>query len=193
MPGTPSNVWIDKSTGSVANVRVLAYSALLTALSALLASLYPIPMFTEFLLYEPGDVPIILGGIALGLGPGLLITVVTAVVMAALTGHGGPIGVIMHIVSTGTLVSVITLFYRSRPTRGRYLLGAVAATLATTLAMALWNLILTPIYLGAPRESVVRLLVPAIIPFNLIKASANSLLAYLVFRAVGPYLAVEKR
>jgi riboflavin transporter FmnP len=188
MPGSTKNVWIDRPAGSLANAKVLTYTALLTALSTLLASLYPIPLFTDFLLYQPGDVPIILGGITLGLGPGLLITVVTSVIMAVLTGQGGPIGVFMHVLASGTLVSVITLIYRARPTKAHYLLGAIAATLATTLVMVLWNLILTPIYMGAPREVVIGLLVPAIIPFNLFKAATNSALTYVVFAAVSPYL-----
>jgi riboflavin transporter FmnP len=165
----------------------------LTALSVLLASLYPIPLFTDFLLYEPGDVPILLGGVTLGLGPGLLITVVTAVLMAAITSHGGIIGVIMHIVSTGTMVAAVTLVYRSKPSTGRYFAGAIAATIATTAVMVLWNLILTPLYLGAPREAVVKLLVPAIIPFNLIKAGVNTLLAYLVYRSVAPWLVANRK
>lgn len=193
MSNTSSNMWIDKSVGSTVNARVLAYSALLTALSVLLASLYPIPLFADFLLYEPADVPIILGGITLGLGPGLLIAVVTAVVMMLITSHGGIIGVIMNILSTGTMVSAVTLIYRSKPSARRFFAGAVAATIATTVVMVLWNLILTPLYLGAPREAVLKLLLPAIIPFNLIKACVNTLLTYLVLRSVGPYLMANKR
>jgi riboflavin transporter FmnP len=123
----------------------------------------------------------------------LLITVVTAVVMMLITSHGGVIGVIMHIVSTGTMVVAVTLVYRSKPSTKRYFAGAITATIATTAVMVLWNLILTPLYLGAPREAVVKLLVPAIIPFNLAKAGVNTLLSYAVFRSIAPYLATNRK
>jgi riboflavin transporter FmnP len=177
-----------RKTGRLTNAATLAYSGFFIALSILLASIYPIPMFTDFYIYEPGDVPIILGSIYLGVGPGLLITAATAVIMAMVTGHGGPIGALMHFISTGILVTVISLFYRRSSTKRDYIIGAIVATLSSTVVMVLWNLILTPIYLGVPRAVVLQLLWPAIIPFNLVKASINSTLGYLTLNAVSPHL-----
>ena len=141
---------LQRPTYTLNSTVVLAYSGLLTAVSILLACIYPIPLFTDFLLYEPSDVPIILGGIFLGLGPGLLITTVTSIIMAIITGHGGPIGIVMHIISTGILVSMITIFYRKGDSKGRYLMGAIIGVLGTTVAMAL-NSDLTPM-LGSTCE-----------------------------------------
>ena len=43
------------------------------------------------------------------------------------------------------------------------------------------NLIFTVHFLGSPREVVIDMLIPAIIPFNLIKAVINSVVAGLIF------------
>lgn len=40
--------------------------------------------------------------------------------------------------------------------------------------MVLWNYFLAPVFLGFTREVVVKMLVPVIIPFNLIKGAINS-------------------
>lgn len=50
--------------------------------------------------------------------------------------------------------------------------------------MVLWNYILTPIYMKIPRADVVKLLVPAILPFNLIKGSLNAGLSILLYKPI---------
>ena len=53
-----------------------------------------------------------------------------------------------------------------------------------TIIMVLWNYLVTPIYLGYPREAVVELLLPAIIPFNLLKGGINMALVLLLYKHV---------
>ena len=53
-----------------------------------------------------------------------------------------------------------------------------------TIVMTLWNIILTPIYTGWPRAEVVKLLLPAIIPFNLIKGGLNAGLTMLLYKPI---------
>jgi riboflavin transporter FmnP len=53
-----------------------------------------------------------------------------------------------------------------------------------TLVMIPVNLIIQPNFYGVPVEVVKSLLVPAIIPFNLIKAGINSLLTLLVYKRI---------
>jgi riboflavin transporter FmnP len=38
--------------------------------------------------------------------------------------------------------------------------------------------------MGVPRETVMKMLVPAIIPFNLIKAGVNSIFTFLLYESV---------
>ena len=60
-------------------------------------------------------------------------------------------------------------------------------TLAMTLMMIPLNIFLTPIYTGAPREAVISMLLPILIPFNLIKAGDNSILAGILFKMLTPF------
>lgn len=51
-----------------------------------------------------------------------------------------------------------------------------------TLVMVLWNYLITPIYMGYPREAVAKLLLPAFIPFNLLKGGINTALTLLIYK-----------
>ena len=50
------------------------------------------------------------------------------------------------------------------------------------------NLTLTVYFMGVPMETVQDLMVPYIIPFNLIKSFANSTLSFILFTISGKYL-----
>jgi riboflavin transporter FmnP len=50
--------------------------------------------------------------------------------------------------------------------------------------MILWNYLITPMYMGVPREAVVEMLVPVFLPFNLIKGGANAALTLLLYKPV---------
>ncbi|WP_304423299.1 hypothetical protein [Faecalibaculum rodentium] len=46
--------------------------------------------------------------------------------------------------------------------------------------MLLWNWLITPVYMGYPREAVAGLLLPVFLPFNLLKAGLNGLGTFLI-------------
>jgi hypothetical protein len=50
--------------------------------------------------------------------------------------------------------------------------------------MLAWNYLLTPIYMGYPREAVAAMLVPVFLPFNLIKGGINAALVLLIYKPV---------
>lgn len=50
--------------------------------------------------------------------------------------------------------------------------------------MMLWNYLIAPIYMGYPREAIVELLLPAFLPFNLIKGGLNAAITMLLYKPV---------
>jgi riboflavin transporter FmnP len=44
------------------------------------------------------------------------------------------------------------------------------------------NLLLTPLFMGAPVQVVVDMIIPAILPFNLIKAGLNSVVTLILYK-----------
>ena len=163
-----------------------AQLAMLAALSVVLVLILRIPF--GFLEYDMADVPILLGGMIYGPVAGLTILLVVSVVQAFLLGGNGWVGLVMHFVASGVMVVIVSLFYRHRKNLKETILGLVLGTLAMTLIMIPMNLVLTVEFLGAPRQVVIDMLVPLIIPFNLGKAGVNCLLAGLLLKALTPFL-----
>ena len=53
------------------------------------------------------------------------------------------------------------------------------------------NLVVTPFYTGMPVDAVVALIVPALLPFNIIKIAINCVVFVLIMRPVFKAMGVE--
>ncbi len=53
------------------------------------------------------------------------------------------------------------------------------------------NMIFTPLFMGAPLETVLAMMVPAIIPFNLLKAGINCTVTFLLYKSISHLLKGE--
>lgn len=165
----------------------LVFLAMFAALSIVLVMLIHFPIFPSaaFLEYDPADIPILIGTFLFGPWTGLLLTVVTSIIQGVtVSAASGPIGIIMHIFATGIMVIVCGLIYSRKKTLKRAILSLVCGALAMTVAMLLWNYLITPLYMGVPRAAVAGMLLPIILPFNLIKAGVNCLITFFVYKPV---------
>ena len=182
--------------------RVALFLAIRAALTALLAALaivlvalihFPLVPAAPFLEYDPADIPIFIGTFLFGPAAGLALTAVVCVIQGVtVSAASGPIGIIMHFLATGTFVLLAGNLYRAHRTRKAALLGLAAGTLAMTAVMCVCNLVFTPLFMGSPVGEVVKLLLPAIIPFNLAKAAINSVITYLVYKPISRLVFGEK-
>lgn len=172
------------------NIRKMTTIAVLSALSIVLMLLirFPILPAAPYLIYEPADVPILIGGFLFGPVAGIIITAIVCVIQAFALSTDGWVGLVMHVMATGSLVITSSVIYRRYHKLSGAIIALVAGTLAMTLVMIPVNLVIQPNFYGIPIETVKSLLVPAIIPFNLIKAGANSLLTLLVYKRISLFV-----
>lgn len=167
----------------------MATIAILAALSVVMILVIPaIPIFpaAPYLRYDMADVPILVGSLMLGPLAGFTMLVIVSAIQAFALGMDGILGFLMHVIASGVLLLIPSIIYRRKPTFKRLVVGLVLGTLGMTVMMVIWNLIITPLFLGAPIEVVLQMLVPIIIPFNLIKAGLNSLITAVVFYSLRP-------
>ncbi|MCH4072450.1 ECF transporter S component [Pseudoramibacter sp.] len=165
----------------------LAQMAVLVAMSVLLVYLihFPIMPAAPFLEYDPADIPILVGTFLFGPVGGLIITAVACVVQGlTVSASSGIIGILMHFFATGSYAVVAGLIYVKHHTKGGAVLALIAGTLTMTAVMCAWNLVMTPIFMGTPRAAVAAMIVPVIIPFNLIKASLNGAITFVVYKSI---------
>ncbi|SKC58944.1 ECF transporter S component [Maledivibacter halophilus] len=168
-------------------VKKMTTMAMLIALSVILIYTirFPIIPSAPFLEYEPADIPIIIGALIYGTVNGLILTVVASFIQAlTVSSASGWIGFVMHVLSTGTLVLVSsTIYHRIRSFKG-LVIGLILSCFAMTLVMVPTNLFFTVKFLGVPYEAVKSMLIPAIIPFNLLKSIINSVAIGFVYKGI---------
>jgi riboflavin transporter FmnP len=176
-------------------VREMVQQAMLVALSIVLVYMVRFPIFptAPFLEYDMADVPILIGTFLFGPWSGLILTVLVSVIQGmTVSAQSGWVGIVMHAIATGSFVVVAGTIYRYKHTRLGAVIALICGSIAMTLIMIPLNLIFTVYFMGAPREVVVSMLVPIIIPFNLIKAGANSIITFIVYKWVAWALRLEK-
>lgn len=175
-------------------VNKMSRLAMLAALSILLMFLVRFPLIpaAPFLEYEPGDIPALIAAFLFGPAAGVLVTLAVSIIQAFTVSAGsGWIGAIMHFIATGTMVAVAGYIYKKIHTQKGAAIALIAASISMTLVMIPLNLIFTTKFMNVPMEAVKAMIVPIIIPFNLLKASINSTLTFLVYKPVGRVLRVE--
>ena len=172
-------------------IRKLVVMALLAAVSIVLVYFIHLPLIpaVPFLEYDPADIPILIAALAYGPLAGVLLTVAVSIIQGVtVSAASGAYGIIMHIIATSTLVLVAGSIYRLRRTRGGGVLALVLGTLAMGLIMMPANHFITPHFMGQPVAVVDALLLPGILPFNLLKAGINSAVTFLVYKTVSRYV-----
>ena len=100
----------------------------------------------------------------------------------------GWVGLLMHFVASGALVVLTGWLYHRKKRMKDAVVGMALGTLAMTLIMIPMNYIFTVHVYGTPKDVVDAIMLPGIIPFNLIKGGANSLLAGILFKLLSPFV-----
>ena len=140
-----------------------------------------LPPIVLFLKYDPKDIVIMLGGYIWGPLSAVLMSVVVSFLELITVSETGWIGFIMNVLSTCMFACPAIIIYRKHPGVKTALLGLFCGVLLSTSTMLLWNYLITPLYMKISREAIKAMLVPAFLPFNLIKGTANSAIVLIIF------------
>lgn len=171
----------------IKTARKLTTMGLFAALSVILVYFVHFPILPQaaFLEYDPADIPIFLCTFLFGPGSGFLLTVVVSLVQGlTVSAQSGIIGILMHIFATGAFALVAGFIYRHNRTKKGAIISLAVGVLAMVSTMCLWNVIFVPIFNGTPRQAVIAMLPTVIIPFNLIKSTANAVITALVYKKI---------
>lgn len=161
----------------------------LTAVAMLCALAYVVMVFGRFpvvlfLKYDPKDVMIAIGGLIWGPFTACIVSVVVSVMEMVTVSETGILGCVMNIISSCSFACTASLVYRKKHTLAGGIIGLAAGGVTMTAVMLLWNYLITPLYMGCPRETVAQLLLPAFLPFNLLKAGLNAVFTFLLYKPV---------
>ena len=137
-----------------------------------------------FLKYDPSDVIVTLGGFIWGPMTSCIVSVIVATLEMITVSDTGILGCIMNIVQTLSFACTASIIYKKKHTLSGALIGLASGWLITVIVMLLWNYLVTPLYMGYPREAVVELLLPAFLPFNLLKGGLNASIIFLLYKPI---------
>ncbi len=161
--------------------RKITIIAMLSAIAYVVMVVGRIPI-VMFLKYDPKDVIITIGGFMFGPLTAFAMSAIVSFVEMLSVSDTGLIGLIMNVISTCAFACTAAVVYKKKRTIAGAIVGLVLGCILMTVLMILWNYLITPIYLGYPREAVVALLVPVILPFNLLKAGLNTAFTLLLYK-----------
>ena len=166
----------------------IAVTALFCAVAAICTLFIEFPILpgVTFLKYDPSAIAALVAGFAFGPATGVVVSVLPYLVHLAT--ESGIYGTFMAIVATLTLVLPASLVYQRNTTMRGAITGLVVGGVICLVCCILANIVVTPIYMGAPREAVIAMIVPTLLPFNVLKIVLNCVITILVYKPISKAL-----
>ena len=160
------------------DTRRVALTALFVA--AVIATSYiSIPIFpaAPFLKYDPSGIICLLAGLLYGARTGCIVATLPWIIRA----FTNPAGALMSFVIGICGVLTACLIYKKVKNRTGLILSLSLAGIVSVIAAIVMNLIVTPAFSGVSVESVLAMIVPILLPFNILKFALNSAVAGIAF------------
>lgn len=167
------------------STRRIAMYALFVALAMAVSFLeFPLMPAAPWLKYDPSGVVCLVAGFAFGPSAAAIVSVL------GFLPHlfTNPWGTLMAVLVALALSVPAALIYRRRRTRASALVGIlVGALIALAVAIGA-NLVITPMYAYMSMADVAKLIVPVLLPFNLIKFALNGVITFLIYKPISTLL-----
>lgn len=176
------------TAGSGWSTKRIAVTALFCAVAAICTLFIEFPILpgVTFLKYDPSAIAALIAGFAFGPATGAVVSVLPYLVHLAT--ESGIYGTLMAIIATLSLVLPASLIYQRNTTMRGAITGLVVGGVICLACCILANIVVTPIYMGAPREAVVAMIVPTLLPFNVLKIALNCVITALVYKPISKAL-----
>lgn len=183
VPQASANFFIGSCIQHENHYKKLTTIGMLCAIAFVVVACIRIPV-VMFLKYEPKDVIITIGGFMLGPLASFAISAVVSLVEMVTISDTGIIGCIMNLISSCGFCCTAAYIYKKRHTMSGAVVGLISGGVIMTALMLLWNYLITPLYMGYPREAVAAMLLPVFLPFNLLKSALNAGITLLIYKPV---------
>lgn len=181
-PTNNSNVW---------STRQLVTMALMCAIGTLLSFIeFPLLPGVTWLKFDASNMPAMVAGFAYGPAGGVAVGIVTAIIHGLLMADFT--GALMNILVVTCFVLPAALIYKKKRTYKFAIIGLVFSIIAGVIGSIIGNLLLTPSWLGVPFDAVVALIIPVLIPFNLLKGLLNSVVTLIVYKSISNIITPKK-
>lgn len=167
-------------------IKKMIIMSLISAMAYVIVMVCRLPIIPSagYLDLEFKSAVILIGAYIFGPLSGFVMSVVICFVEMVTFSTTGLIGCIMNLLATACFVCPAAFVYKKKNTTVGAVVGIALGAITMTVAMVLWNYILTPLYQGIPRDVIAAMLLPVFVPFNMIKACLNGGVALFLYRFV---------
>lgn len=160
--------------------------AMFTALAYISLLVMKIGGIGGFLTFDIKDAVLTIAAMQFGpISAIILSLLVSFIEMITLSGTG-PWGFLMNFVGSAVFAALASAIYLYMPRLKKTMAGAIVglglAVLAMTGVMLVMNIFVTPLYTHAPLEAIYDMMLPLLLPFNLIKAVANAAIVFVLYK-----------
>lgn len=137
-----------------------------------------------FLKYDPKDIIIAIGGLVFGPLTSFFVALIVSFAEMLTISENGILGFLINVISSCSFACTAAFVYKKKHKRSGAVAGLLCGWGCMVLVMLVWNYFIAPIYMGCPREAVAKLLIPAFLPFNLMKGGLNAAITMLLYKPV---------
>ena len=171
-------------SGRWSTKRIAVY-ALFVAL-AMVTSFIELPIFpaAPYLKYDPSGIVCLIAGFAFGPSAAVVVSVLGFVPHM----FGDPWGSIMAIAVALALSVPASVIYKRWRTRKGATAGILAGAVVALAIAIVGNLLITPIYAHMTVAQVAAMIVPVLLPFNLLKFAIHGVVTFLIYKPISDLL-----
>lgn len=167
------------------STRRIAMYALFVALAMATSFIeFPIIPGVQWLKYDPSGIVSLIAGFAFGPAAAAIVSVLSFVPHLFMD----PWGTLMAVLVALALSVPAALVYRRIKSRKGALLGILLGAAVALVAAIVGNLIVTPIYAHMTVAQVAALIVPALLPFNVLKFAIHGVVTFLIYKPISNLL-----
>ena len=142
----------------------------------------------SFLTFDAKDAIMAIGAMIFGPVWGVVMAFLVAFLEFLTLSGTGVYGFIMNFLSSAVFTALAAWIYRYKRTLPGAILGLSASVVSMTVVMLLFNLFITPLYLGASISDVAGMIPTLLLPFNLVKALFNAGLVLILYKPISTAL-----
>ena len=164
------------------SLRRIVLIALFGALSYVLMLVVHLPV--SFLTMDVKDVIIALAGLYFGPAAALILSVMVPLLELVTVSSTGLYGFLMNFFGTAMFAVTTSLIYKYKKSFFGAIIGLISGVGAMVATMMLFNLLITPYYMGVTVEVVQGLIPTLLFPFNLVKGVLNAALVLLFYKPI---------
>ncbi len=137
-----------------------------------------------FLTFDIKDAVITISGLLLGPLAAALISLVVAALEMVTVSSTGLYGFIMNFISSCALSVSAALIYKYKKNFAGAIIGLLSGVTLTVALMMVFNLLVTPFYMGVPRGEVAKMIPSLLLPFNIAKGLLSASLVIVFYKPI---------